>query len=827
MWSAHNWIKDEGKNSKEDVGKKYLNGLLARCMIESHKYEYYQGTKDFYVMHDLIHDLALFVSNNEYFCIKNETDLLRIPSSVRHLSVYSSNVIQFKPIHYQNLNNLRTLIFLSTNCKCDLNVLFDWAKKLRLLKVRDILDTDVSDSIQQLIHLRYLDLDSNRIQSMPDSLCKLHFLQVLILKYCPLQKLPMGLNTITNLQHLKLPRNQFFDSDIKSVGNLRLLQKLQFEVSNESGHTIAELKNMNKLRKLYIRNLEMVCSKKNAMDGNLKGKHHLEILELFWNNDNGSRKNNVRDDVIEGLQPPNNISDLRIFFYDGIKSPSWIENLSYLKYITIIGCKSWTIDFSFGHLSHLVSLYIEGMKAVQQLGPKFFGEGAVTGFPSLEVLRIKNIENWKEWRISVDNHNTQIFPRLKTLEILDCPKLNGIPFEIPSTLSFFRIYDSPNLAPISVLPPSIKYLFISNSISSTLLERLTSLKFLHIDDCPFLKLLPPSLRAIEDLSIINCPELKLESWMQDLTSLQRLDIYNCPKAIESLLKEHIVMPPSLTSLRLEGGFSCNSIDVDVALATYLQNLPLLQDFYIGQFRDASLSNWIQNLSLLSEFTLCNSQDLESLDLQFFVKLETLVISNCPKLSVSSTRLPSQLQLKEFYISEVSKVQLKEWLIFLSNTSPELNQLYISKCYELINFDMDMNDALLKLPKLKSLDLNSCGSCKSLPTVLHKFPSLEYIMIYRCANIHSLSENGFPSSLLKLCIRECPKLIEQCKIGGVEWHKISHIKNIEIDCEKIRWDSNLPPEWSLQRSSLRYSRKGLLRLSIPIVDTWDRIRYLEI
>ncbi|KMZ58418.1 NB-ARC domain-containing disease resistance protein [Zostera marina] len=819
MWSAHNWIKDEGKKSKEDVGKKYLNALLGRCMIDTHKKRHYQGTKDFYVMHDLIHDLTLFVSNNEYFCIKNEADLLHIPSSVRHLSVYGSKAIQFEPIHYQNLNNLRTLIFLSTDCKCDLDVLFDRAKKLHLLKVRDILDTDVSDSIQQLIHLRYLDLDSNQIRSIPDSLCKLHFLQVLILKYCPLQKLPTGLNTIANLQYLKLPHNQFFDSDIKSVGNLRLLQKLQFQVSNKSGHTIAELKNMNELRKLYIRNLEIVCSKKNAMEGNLKEKNHLEILELFWNNDNGSRNNDVTDDVIEGLQPPNNISDLRIFFYDGIKSPSWIENqsLSYLKHIAIIGCKSWTIDFSFGHLSHLVSLYIDGMKAVQQLGPKFFGEGAVTGFPSLEVLRIKNMENWKEWRISVDNHNTQIFPCLKILEISDCTKLNGIPFKIPSTLSFLRIFSSPNLASISVLPPSIKHLVICkcekvfNSFSSTHLEGLTSLESLIIADYPHLKLLPQSLKVIKELYIYNCPELKLESWMQDLTILH-LYICNCPKAIESLLKEHIVMPPSLTFLKLEAGFSCNLVDVDVTLATY-HNLPFLRQFCIGQFRSASLSNWIQNLSLLSKLTFYDCQDLESLNFQFLVKLKYLSISNCPKLSVSSTRLQSQLQLEKFKISAVSMVQLKEWLIFVSNTSPELKKLFIFKCPELIDFDVDMNNALLKLPKLKKLDLSRCKSCKSLPTLLHKFTSLETIIIHDCANIHSLSENGFPSSLLDLHINKCPKLREQCKIEGVEWHKISHIRNIVIDWEKIRWISNLPTQMSVQRFSLPTENDARLAFGI--------------
>lgn len=814
MWSAHNWIKDEENKLMEDVGKGYINALFSRSMIQSYQAEELVGIKykrDSFVMHDLIHDLALMVSKDEYFYVKNESDLRKIPKTVRHLSVYCSDSTKFEML-YRCLKNLRTLIVRSTGCKVDLDVIFVKATKLRLLKVSDTLNSDVPESIQNLSHLRYLDLDSNQFRSLPDSFSTLHFLQVLVLKYCPLHKLPNRLNTLASLRYLKLPQNHFTDSDITSVGNLHMLQKLHFEVSNEMGHRIMELRNMNMLRKLYISNLERVSSMEKAMEGNLKGKDKLDFLELCWNNDGSSNSNNTAEGVIEGLQPPENIKDLKIVFYGGKKSPSWMKNhyLSNMQHLEIIDCNYWNIDVSFGHLPHLVSLSIGGMKAVQKIGPKFFGEGVVTGFPSLELLRFKSLENWEEWIISsTANHNTQIFPRLKQLIVLFCSKLNGIPFQIPPSLSTLHLVDCPNLAQISTFPPSIACLRIyncgevCNSFNTTHLEGLASLKEIYLRNCPNLTLLSPSLTAVEELMFYDCPELKLESWLEHLTCLRFLFIRGCPRAVESLLKERIVLPSSIKKFAIKGVTSTDissNFDIEAALKICMKNLSSLETFFIENSPDASLTKWIQNIPFISQMIIVNCQELDHANFKSLINLKHLQICRCPKLLAAGLVLPSQLEF--FWIDEASKVQLKELLFLLSNTSLELKVLVILRCSELTYFDADMEDALIKLTKLHFLYIHECCSCQSLPTRLNDFLSLSTLTLSSCDNIQSLPENGLPSSLKTLSITDCLKLREQCKMGGGDWHKISHIQDIYIDMERIRQNSKMPQQRSGRKSFLR-------------------------
>lgn len=82
------------------------------------------------------------------------------------------------------------------------------------------------------------------------------------------------------------------------------------------------------------------------MECNMMEKHRLQELTLSWgsedeaegscrnficwhNCDGGSTSKNVsKDDIFESLQPPKNLKVLRIFNYDGIRSPNSMKNLS-------------------------------------------------------------------------------------------------------------------------------------------------------------------------------------------------------------------------------------------------------------------------------------------------------------------------------------------------------------------------------------------------------------------------------------------------------------------------------------------------------------------
>ncbi|KAH7515416.1 hypothetical protein FEM48_Zijuj10G0024100 [Ziziphus jujuba var. spinosa] len=69
--------------------------------------------------------------------------------------------------------------------------------------------------------------------------------------------------------------------------------------------------------------------------------------------------------------------------------------------------------------------------------------------------------------------------------------------------------------------------------------------------------------------------------------------------------------------------------------------------------------------------------------------------------------------------------------------------------------------------------------------LKQLTSLKNLRIWRCPQLHDLPQQGCPTSLAYLDIRECPILKERCQIDkGQDWNNISNIFRIDIDGDRI-------------------------------------------
>uniref|UniRef100_A0A804U6K1 Disease resistance R13L4/SHOC-2-like LRR domain-containing protein n=1 Tax=Zea mays TaxID=4577 RepID=A0A804U6K1_MAIZE len=114
------------------------------------------------------------------------------------------------------------------------------------------------DSISNCVHLRYLNISSTTIATVPEFLCKLYHLQVLNLSGCRLGKLPSRMNNLVNLRNLTAA-NQII-SAITDIGRLKCLQRLPtFKVTREKTQSIVQLGYLLELQgSLQIRNLENV-----------------------------------------------------------------------------------------------------------------------------------------------------------------------------------------------------------------------------------------------------------------------------------------------------------------------------------------------------------------------------------------------------------------------------------------------------------------------------------------------------------------------------------------------------------------------------------------
>ncbi|XP_042428874.1 putative disease resistance protein RGA1 [Zingiber officinale] len=384
MWIAEGFIQNKNTKRMEDVGSDYFLEFVNRSFFQEVKYSRF-------VMHDLIHDLAEMISTEETCRIENSSQR-KMFSTIRHLRVEGK-----LPLEVSGYDKLRTLM-LRKNSPPD--SLFEKLRSIHVLDLSDCGLQELSEHVGKLIHLRYLDISWNsEIKILPDSLCHLHNLQTLEILGChKLESIPQELGKkMVNLRHINAV-NKFWVM-IKDVRRLTNLQELPtFSVQVDDGLKLVQLKDLTQLHgTLHIQNLENVVDSKEAQHAELKNKVHLKELVLEWNYWQRDRRNDVKleEEVIEGLQPHESLKKLKIKWYNGGRSPSWLmpKVLSNLEKLELSNCKGWDDVLPFiGQRLHLIELCMNRMPALKQLSHEFEGKC----FPKLKVLNLWNLPALEE-----------------------------------------------------------------------------------------------------------------------------------------------------------------------------------------------------------------------------------------------------------------------------------------------------------------------------------------------------------------------------------------------------------------------------------------------
>ncbi|TYI48299.1 hypothetical protein E1A91_D13G237900v1 [Gossypium mustelinum] len=196
LWMANGLLEYPNQNQEwEDVGERYLNELLSRCLI--------QKEKDFclyftFTMHDLVHDLALDVSQKECKIVNSETETV------------DENLVEVPRI-LEEIKKVQTIIIQDASVKSKviheslINLCFSKFKYLRALELRNSPLTALPNSIGTLRHLRDLDLARcEGIRELPRSFYKLRSLQSLNLRGTGLKQLPDSVQRLIELRHLEI-----------------------------------------------------------------------------------------------------------------------------------------------------------------------------------------------------------------------------------------------------------------------------------------------------------------------------------------------------------------------------------------------------------------------------------------------------------------------------------------------------------------------------------------------------------------------------------------------------------------------------------------------
>ncbi|RHN66014.1 putative P-loop containing nucleoside triphosphate hydrolase, leucine-rich repeat domain, L [Medicago truncatula] len=437
LWMAEGLLKCCGRDkSEEELGIEFLDDLESISFFQQSLN--YLGDKRLF-MHDLVNDLAK--SESHEVCLQIEVDSVQnISERTRHVCCYldlkdGAGILN----HISKIKGLRSLLVLTRGygkeCMISNNLqhdLFSKLKYLRMLSFRDCGELrELSGEIGNLKLLRYLNLTQSLIERLPDSICKLYKLETLILEHCyKLTILPSKFYKLVSLRHLNL-KGCNIKKMPKQIGSLNHLQTLsKFVVGEENGSNIQELGNLNRLQgKLCISGLEHVINPEDAARANLKDKKHVEELDMNYSDNFIGRE----VDVLDALQPNNNLKRLTIEGYNGSNFPNWITgcHLPNLVSLQLLSCGLCSHFPPLGQLPSLKNLSISYCDGIKIIGEEIHGSNLThVPFLSLEVLKFEKLNNWEEWLCP------EGFPLLKELTIRKCPKLERA--TLPQHLPFLQ-----------------------------------------------------------------------------------------------------------------------------------------------------------------------------------------------------------------------------------------------------------------------------------------------------------------------------------------------------------------------------------------------------
>ncbi|KAL5555556.1 hypothetical protein UlMin_037792 [Ulmus minor] len=457
MWMSQGFLGHNENSVKK--GHEYFEKLAMRSFFQNLEKSEYDGRIISCQMHDIVHDFAQFLTKND--CIIMEVDVIEesvklvVDERARHLTlVVGAGARQCPALTYNEMNekNLRTLFVLNSYRGVDASLFLN-LKCLRTLNLSRCRLEKLPESIGELIHLRYLNLEWNdSLKELPGSLCNLCNLQTLNLFCCSnLRRLPEGMG--------KLP---------KGFGRLTSLQTLDTLIVADDKEAYFDIGDLNKLKNLQLRDSLWIQPCRYFGNGDeakkidLKNKEHVAQLTLDFGH--GSEDDFA---ILEALEPHQNVASISIENYMGVTlSPRWMTSLKNLTDISIYSCPNCETLPSLGKLPSLKSLFIGGLGNVKTVGVELLGisksdeevggterdeplKSPMISFPNLEslcFLSMWQLENWEGYVIASDTSLT-IMPRLTTLKFDGCPRLKALPdfLETTTTLKQLTISHSPIL----------------------------------------------------------------------------------------------------------------------------------------------------------------------------------------------------------------------------------------------------------------------------------------------------------------------------------------------------------------------------------------------
>ncbi|KAF8726401.1 hypothetical protein HU200_019865 [Digitaria exilis] len=813
MWMGSGLISQDGNELRriEDIGDKILAELTRKSFFEM-KFkvvQYTQVKEEYYIMHDLMHELAKYVSAGECTTIIGPCLLETEKDSIRHLRIACIDKLSTEEAKkITRFKNLRTIIIDGPGLidKDMLDVVensIEKSKSLRLLR-SNLENTFHLSRLSDLKHLRYVYLHRISLEGMRE-LVKLYHLLLVDCLTDSREAEPRHVMYFGNIDRLRYVNYGARRLGEFPIGRLTSLQELcNYRIQGSKGNKISAIKNLRTLRELQVFGLENVESLEEADNAKLSEKQYLNSLSLMWSARNNAENGND-DLILDHLEPHANIRNLTISGYCGTRLPFWIEKLRVKNLVSLelARCIYWEQLPSLGELECLKKLWLERLPSLQQIG---------------QTSQRSN-------NSCIDSY---LPPHLDTLIVRHCEELKQLPI-IPPSLVHMKI------SKVGLT----KFPRIGNLHGESIETRPSKLQFVSVEECENLTLLEGSLllqihyiRTINVLCISDCKELESAPRFDEMGHLRELNIRNCPKLRVSGEIEGMIMSPLLKKLIIK-----QSGDVGHLLMKSLHGLTNLSELELENcpgLRSLPSADVCKTLKSLKFLEIIGCENLSSLGgLGSLRSLISLKISSCSNLiapheSGIAGDAAADGDIGRAWLPALASYVIGLWRRFWTPHPPryrglagggwepsvlvaqEENPVVPDSNFQIDYLEIDLPYVLNIQPlsslchtkglvirggtqmeslpeqwllqnhnELESLKVLSANSLESQPPRMRDLRSLNFLLLSGAGKLRSLPD--LPSSLKWLHVMGCcPELEAQIRVkDSTEWNKISHIPKVHI------------------------------------------------
>ncbi|KAJ3678480.1 hypothetical protein LUZ60_002283 [Juncus effusus] len=200
MWIAEGFMDHNKKGTLEEKAERCLEELAQRSLVQNVKRDY-DGSIEYFRVHDLLRDLAIHESEeNDFLFMCNKENTQTDLNKSRRVVIHNNHKVESQNQNLENIVIPNVRSFLNFDREVRIGIRYPLLRVSELKGSANL--TKLPEELKSMIHLRYLGLEDTELEQLPETIGCLQNLQTINIWNTNVEKIPSSLWGIQALRHV-------------------------------------------------------------------------------------------------------------------------------------------------------------------------------------------------------------------------------------------------------------------------------------------------------------------------------------------------------------------------------------------------------------------------------------------------------------------------------------------------------------------------------------------------------------------------------------------------------------------------------------------------